>query len=491
MARQVKEHKEIIELKGEYDYYFTYEKNDILLEKCRLYKNNIIVRVRCKYCGSYIDLYLQSYKDRGSKPRCCCYNYENSLQKIFDDYGINKEDIWSYKNKREPKYIWKSSNEDIWLKCISKKYHTDYKTNPNHFLRSLKTGNFGCPKCASKEVDYYDSFGYKNENFINCIVCDENMNEIDVDYFYHITENNLNKFYHKCSFCGKLSQTPHTLKYIERNNFLCDKHKDRTSFPERMMCSVLDYFNVIYQMHVHFKWSDGKEYDFYIPNLKIIIEMDGRLGHGDKQIGEIDIRRSKFIDDMKDTMAKNNNLKVIRIDCKFKDEKNKFEYIKNNIIKSELRNFLDMNNINWEDIKRLSQSPIKINIIKDYNNGLIIDELLKKYSLSKQTIQLYLKEATLDRLCDYNGKRDYYDKPKKNKYILILSNGEKEYFKTLKELCDTIGCSMSFCEKYILQNMNIDFNNILLNCKGKGKYQTERTIAKIGEKYNKSILMKL
>ena len=99
------------------------------------------------------------------------------------------------------------------------------------------------------------------------------MNEIDVDYFYHITENNLDKFYHKCSFCGKLSQTPHTLKYIERNNFLCDKHKDRTSFPERMMCSVLDYFNVIYQMHVHFKWSDGKEYDFYIPNLKIIIEI--------------------------------------------------------------------------------------------------------------------------------------------------------------------------------------------------------------------------
>ena len=46
MARQVKEHKEIIELKGEYEYYFTYEKNDILLEKCRLYKNNIVVKVK-------------------------------------------------------------------------------------------------------------------------------------------------------------------------------------------------------------------------------------------------------------------------------------------------------------------------------------------------------------------------------------------------------------------------------------------------------------
>lgn len=492
MARQVKEHREIIENKGEYDYCFTYDKNDILLEKCKLYKNNIIVRVKCKYCGSYVDLYLQSYKDRGSKSRCCCHNYENSLQKIFDDYNIKKEDIWSSKNKRNPKYIWKSSKEDIWLKCIKNKNHEDYKTNPNHFLRSLKTNNFGCPKCASKIIDYRDSFGYKNKSIIKYIIYNEKMEEINDEFFYKITENNLNKFYYKCLFCGELSKSPHDLKYITRNNCLCEKHKDRTSFPERVMCSILDYLNIEYKMHIRFKWSDNKEYDFYIPHLKLLIEMDGRLGHGDKSIDKKDIRRSQFIDDMKDLMANNNGLNIIRIDCKFRNESKKFDYIKNNILNSELSEIFNIKNIKWDVIKKMSQSPIKINIIKDFNNGVKIECLIDKYGLSKGVIQNYLKEANLDGLCNYDGKKDYYNALReKDRYLLKLLNGEEIYFKTLEDLCNTINCTVAFLEKYFLKDMYIDFEKVLLDCNGKGSYQTKKVINNIDNKYDKSILIKL
>ena len=93
-------------------------------------------------------------------------------------------------------------------------------------------------------------------------------------------------------------------------------------------------------------------FDFYLPELKLIIEYDGI----DYHINEDVIERDKF----KEQWARNNNIKVIRLN-------------RRHVIKLELKKILDQNNI-----KR--KKPIKIKNI-DSQPKLSIRE---KYRLSKE-----------------------------------------------------------------------------------------------------------
>ena len=103
------------------------------------------------------------------------------------------------------------------------------------------------------------------------------------------------------------------------------------------MKTVLELLNEDYEYQYSPKWIKPKRYDFYIKNKNLIIEVDGGLGHGNnKTIDNKTPEETKAIDDYKDKMAEKNGINVIRINC-FKSEWN---FIKNNIMNSNLPNLL-------------------------------------------------------------------------------------------------------------------------------------------------------
>ena len=135
--------------------------------------------------------------------------------------------------------------------------------------------------------------------------------------------------------------------------------------------------------------------------------MDGGLGHGNKSL-DISKEDSIFIDDEKDKLALQNGIKVIRVDCNY-GSTNRFEFIKNNILSSELSNIIDMSKINFNDANIEAQSSLFIKCCHLWNMGYNAQEIAKEIKVVGSTVKNYLINGTKYGLCDnYSSKESMY-----------------------------------------------------------------------------------
>ena len=59
---------------------------------------------------------------------------------------------------------------------------------------------------------------------------------------------------------------------------------DGKSYPHKFMFSVLTQININFQEEYQPQWLEGKKFDFYLPKRRLIIEMDGGIGHGKSEV---------------------------------------------------------------------------------------------------------------------------------------------------------------------------------------------------------------
>ena len=212
------------------------------------------------------------------------------------------------------------------------------------------------------------------------------------------------KIYPICPDCGKIKRKSISISQIYENHSIGCSCSDKKSYPNKFIISVLDQLNVDYDYEVVFNWAKQYRYDAVIylldrsDNLNIIIEMDGGLGHGKGVYGikdkeeKILKQRKDILKDMdKEIKALENNNKLIRIDC---EQSNK-EYIKNNILNSELSKYYDLSNIDWDECDRYANKNI-IKTIADYvltHNNVNYNELSEVFSINKSRVGKYLKRA--------------------------------------------------------------------------------------------------
>ena len=135
--------------------------------------------------------------------------------------------------------------------------------------------------------------------------------------------------------------------------FSCPRCSDKISYPNKFLRAFLEQLPVEnIQFEYSPKWARPYRYDGYCEykDLKIIIEMDGGLGHGNHKYksSEIDIG-GKQRDLIKDQLAEINGITLVRIDC----INSNFEYIKTNILTSLLNNIFDLNQIDWEICEKI------------------------------------------------------------------------------------------------------------------------------------------
>lgn len=214
-----------------------------------------------------------------------------------------------------------------------------------------------------------------------------------------------------CPDCGKVfTRSP---LYIQTYGLKCPYCSDNISYPNKFMADILEQLEILYETEVLFDWCVFKHpqsdqdtygfYDFVIESQKIIIEMDGGLGHGfSKHSGSKEsLEDQLYRDAKKNELAEQNGYQVIRIDAKYTGNQDRFEYCKSSVIKS-LRNIFDLSAINWESANLNACSNLLKEICLGYNSGLTIKTLVEKYHKSRGCIYNYLKIGASLGICNYS-----------------------------------------------------------------------------------------
>ena len=279
---------------------------------------------------------------------------------------------------------------------------------------------YGCPCCASRIVVY----GINDITTTAPWMVKYFIDGHDEAKLYNKTSNK--KIYLKCPDCGKIKTTKMTIGNLYyRKSINCDCG-DGVSYPEKFMSNILTYSGVKFIPQYSPKWIKPKRYDFYLLKENVIIEMDGHFHSKENTMNKDTYEDVVKRDKLKDDLAKENNIKVIRIDCKIPN----FENIRKNIINSQLSNYINLENVDWMGCDEKSQR----NTVKDVCEYYMETKdstvnIAEKFNLSATTVVKYLKKGKMFEWCDYDSKESSFKRArshgdKLSKAVLVYKNGE-------------------------------------------------------------------
>jgi predicted RNA-binding Zn-ribbon protein involved in translation (DUF1610 family) len=317
--------------------------------------------------------------------------FENKLKFVNNNVKV----IGSYINSTTP----------ILIKCLKNGCNNYFEMTPSNLL-----GGHGCKKCAIKNrlETYIKNNIKKSNNLLNSHpnIAKLLLNEEDGCKY---TYGSHKKVDWVCPDCGTIIKNQ-TIRRVVKFGLSCPSCSDGYSLPNKIMFNLLRELNVKFDREVKFDWcifyfKAKKRYGLYdfsfeLNNHNYIIEMDGGLGHGKKihSKGIFSSEETLLIDNIKTDLAKINNYEVIRINCDY----SKFDYIKNNIIKSKLSELFNLININWNDVFINTMSSEKIKVIKCWNEFHDFKRIYEIFKISETTCAQWLKDGKIMNLCDYD-----------------------------------------------------------------------------------------
>lgn len=228
------------------------------------------------------------------------------------------------------------------------------------------------------------------------------------DDAYRHTTNSACKVITVCPFCGE--EKTYTIYNLTCYGFHCDKCGDGVSYPNKFMRCLLgqldvDFIPELSKKNDGFKWVENYKYDFYFQynDQKYFVEMDGGF-HYNNGFGITDKVRAS--DNDKNQLAIEHGVKIIRIDCNYRDMKNRFLYIKNSICNSELANLFNLNDVNWIMCNESAINSFVKTACLLWSNGMeSVNDISSYLHLSKVTIRNYLNIGKDLGLIDYDGKK--------------------------------------------------------------------------------------
>lgn len=222
-------------------------------------------------------------------------------------------------------------------------------------------------------IEYNESLHFTEEPIQ--IINNRLLKYTNPEYYKYLVNKNKNVFpcgqYEEewiCQKCGKIFiETPLRMVSQHRSCTCPNCSKKRYSYPEMIMYYLLKTQNIDFIIHKRFEWSHNKEYDFYLPKEKCIIETHGEQHYEDRsRWASYSLKKQIEIDDYKKRIALEKSefvKKYIIIDCRIST----LNYIKNNIEESELSNIINFKKVDWKLIGKL----ILEHCINGYNNEII------------------------------------------------------------------------------------------------------------------------
>lgn len=365
--------------------------NTKILHKCNKhnyeYMRNPIHALRrqgCKLCGYEIT------SEKRTKP------LDVFLQQLHEKRGNEYSYISGYVNS--------STNATFRHNMADGTYH-DFVMTPNSMISS----KYNCPCCSGYQVyKGYNDFNTKRPELAQYLV--------NYQDGYKYTEWSSEELEWKCPSCGNIMKKK--ISYVSKYGVTCPRCDDGYSYPNKFIYNSLlqienqlDFLDREYRPDwCKYKYKDKNcygIYDIYFEknNKKFVIEMDGGLGHGNRSYTNSKTNRDELIfrDKEKDRLASEHNIKVIRIDCNY-ETNDRYQFILNNILKSELSNILDLSKVNFNQSNTQSQQSLFIKAVELWNLGENISQIKSELHIHESTVTSYLKSALKYNMCDYSVK---------------------------------------------------------------------------------------
>ena len=132
-----------------------------------------------------------------------------------------------------------------------------------------------------------------------------------------------------CPKCGTIKKQP--ILRLTNKGFACPVCSDGISYPNKFMYDILKQLNIdfireVSKKHIGFQWVKNYKYDFCIEidDQKYFIEMDGKFHFIDAFSS---YEQTQLTDQTKDDLANAHSVEVIRINCNYKEIKDRFDFI--------------------------------------------------------------------------------------------------------------------------------------------------------------------
>lgn len=329
-----------------------------------------------------------------------------------------------------------------------------YKRNGQRIFFIYNDEKYNMKSCNFKKCQFGRMLGKITKEF-KIKIGTKFGNGIVIDKKYKKDKRGIDCKYYllKCLNCDDKRWMYENRLFIE--NYNCNKCGDGTSYPEKVMNCILRQLssNYIYQLsNKNYEWCERYKYDFYLKDYNLIIETHGRQHYDivDKFKRTL-FKEQQENDKIKKELALKNGIdKYIVIDCR----KSKLDWIKNNILNSELVQIYDLSNIDWNKVQEVALGNSIKDICKFYDNNseLTKKELATKFKLNISTVTKYLKQGYNMGWCKkYNTKHQY-------KRVLCIELNEE--FESISE------CARKLSERF---NKKFTLTCISNVCRGKQK----------------------
>jgi hypothetical protein len=239
--------------------------------------------------------------------------------------------------------------------------------------------------------------------------------------------------------------------------FACHKCGDGVSYPNKFIRSMLDQLldkNVFYEWSE--SWTKPYRYDSYfiVNGKQYIVEADGGWHYEDNKLSHTPVDKIKEIDNLKDEMAKEHGIIVIRIDCQQSDK----NYITKNILSSHLSTIFDLSNVDWDKCNEYAYKNLIKTVCETYKKyAYDIDYLSSLFHLHKRTIQSYLIKGNEIGWCEYVLR-----KAKRPIDVFDLQDNKLYSFESVKQCVDKLS---------YIYNINFAYNSVVNACNKMNSYK--------------------
>lgn len=344
-------------------------------------------RDRCKSCA-FDHMKESQFKNPSSeKTLAFKYPYISSTW----NYELNKKDI--------PEKVFAHTNKVFWFTC--KICKSDFNMSVSERIKLENS----CPYCSGRRV-----------NHTNCIqtthpkIAEILWNFEDGLKFTMGTENKID---FKCPEC-KLKVKNKIPYNVLRQGLSCPTCSDGISYPEKFFSSMLLQIYDNFEYQKTFDWSknvyneklakyERKFYDFYLPLYNCIVEVHGKQhyeSNGFESFGGRTMDEEQYNDKIKENLALANKINYIIVKCNLSNP----EYLKKQIIDSELSILFDLSIVDW-DRCNVDACKSLISVACEhwskFNDTKIISGIMK---LNRTTVTTYLKQGAAIGWCDYDPK---------------------------------------------------------------------------------------
>jgi rubrerythrin len=220
----------------------------------------------CSVCG---ESWYAPVSDRSSGHGCpACGGTKRKW--VFEDIPPLLQKEWDFdKNKKKIEESSIKASTKHWWKCSN--CGNSWKTS----IRSRLTGYSACPSCSKPDHPAQGSISFADKMPELLPEWDNSKNKETPN---EVPFGSNKKYWWKCSFCGNEWKAAPNDRIYGRNCPNCAK-TFHSSFPEQALFYYvkMNYSSAINGYHV--EWLKQREFDIFVPELKLAIEYDGNKWH--------------------------------------------------------------------------------------------------------------------------------------------------------------------------------------------------------------------